>query len=127
VGNSKVFNFKRRKQLLLQKKRQQQRLKAQQLSRQRLKNKRLQAQRKKKQNLLQQQRNRRKQQQQQNQRQKLQAKQRIRRRTLQDVGGGRVEGLSRVQRDGDAEMQLFGNYTLVSDTKVYRKMKVMGE
>jgi hypothetical protein len=48
---------------------------------------------------------------------KKKAKARIRRRRMvkKNVGGGRVEGLSRVQRDGDAEMQLFGNYTLVRE------------
>jgi len=52
-------------------------------------------------------------QEQQRRRRKKNKRRRLVKRKAQYVGGGRVDGLSKVERDGDAEMQLFGNYTLV--------------
>lgn len=97
--------------MVLMRKRNQQRLRRQRQKRRR------QRQRQKKRRRQKQ--KRRKQQQQKNKNNRNRKKQnqllqRIRRRTKQDVGGGRIEGISKIQRDGDAEMQLFGNYTLVS-------------
>lgn len=99
----------------LRKRLQQQKLAAQRRRRQRLRQQRIKQQLKNRLKKQQQQKNKNKLNQNlnKNNKNKQQLLQRIRRRTRQDVGGGRIEGLSRVQRDGDAEMQLFGNYTLV--------------
>jgi hypothetical protein len=45
-------------------------------------------------------------------------KNRLKRFAKKNVGGGKIEGISKVIRDGDAEMQLFGNYTLVRRKKL---------
>jgi len=88
--NSEPRTFGLRRRQMLQKRRRMQRIAAQRRKRQK-------------------QQQRRRQQQQNNRK----FKNRKSRGFAGNVGGGKVEGLSKVTRDGDAEMQLFGNYTLI--------------
>ncbi|ODN00224.1 hypothetical protein Ocin01_06471 [Orchesella cincta] len=99
VNRTPLFGNRRRQQILQQQRRRRQQIRQQKLQ-QKLRRKKQQQQQKNKLNKN-------------NKKKQQMLLQRIRRRIRQDVGGGRIEGLSRVERDGDAEMQLFGNYTLI--------------
>lgn len=95
----------RRRQQLLRQRRRRQRLRRR---RQRLRNRR---RRNRRRNRLSGLRGRFRRRRRNNRRRNQRRRNRIRNR--RNAGGGRVEGLSKITRDGDAEMQLFGNYTLV--------------